>query len=238
MAFDKEQIKPVMLRGLRVYPFHDADDLIDYADSQKGVLVAVNAQKMLDADEQMATIMNNNIAYCDGEWVCKAARQKGASPQKIAGCELWLKIIERFHASRTFYLIGAKPEVHDAMIAKLTSEFPDIKIVGHRDGYIKSQQERQALIDDVVRTAPDFVFVAMGSPTQEVLMTELNNAHSAVYQGLGGSFDVYTGYVKRAPIWWQKHNLEAIYRLIKQPRRIKKNIKYLIFVWWIINKKF
>ncbi len=237
---NSSSIQPVELRGLRVFPFSDADALIDYADEHKGMLVAINAEKIVNAsrDEKTKAIINSSIAYCDGAGAVKAARQKGAVCEKIAGCELWLKIIDRHHANRSFYLIGATTEVHEATIKKLKGLYPGINIVGHRDGYLRTADARAALIDDVARTKPDFVFVAMGSPAQEILMSEMLARHKAVYQGLGGSFDVFTGKVNRAPQWWLDHNLEAAYRLLRQPKRIKRNIKYVTFIWWLIRKKF
>ena len=86
----------------------------------------------------------------------------------------------------------------------------------------KTEQEKNDLIQDIKTLKPDVVFVAMGSPKQELLMEEMQKLHQATYQGLGGSFDVYTGHVERAPQWWVKSNLEWAYRLIKQPSRIKK----------------
>ena len=92
--------------------------------------------------------------------------------------------------------------------------------------------------DDIVAKKPDVVFVAMGSPKQEYLMQEIQKRHNAIFQGLGGSFDVYTGNVKRAPKWWVDHNLEFAYRLLKEPKRIKRQIHLFKFAWWlIINKK-
>lgn len=229
----------VSLHGVQVYPFACVDDLISYADANKGILVAVNAEKILNANEVTLPILNNNIAYLDGAGAVMAAKQKGAAnPVKIAGCELWLHIVKRFHGSKTFYIIGAKPEVHDATVEKLKSEFPDINIVGHRNGYLRDDAERQALIDDVAAKKPDVVFVAMGSPKQEILMSDMLARHKAIYQGLGGSFDVYTGVVPRAPKWWLDHNIEFAYRLVRQPKRIKRNIKYLRFAWWLLNHKF
>ena len=95
------------------------------------------------------------------------------------------------------------------------------------------QLEQEELIEDIKTKQPDVIFVAMGSPKQELLMEKMYQAHPAIYQGLGGSFDVYTGNVKRAPEWWIKHNLEFAYRLLKQPSRIKRQIhliKFLILV--------
>ncbi len=226
------------LRGVKVYEFRDASHLIDYADARKGILVAVNAEKIAHSTPQTRNIINSNIAYCDGIGAVKAARQKGADVSKIAGCELWLKIIDRFHASKSFYIIGGKPEVNAATVAKLRQQYPGINIAGCRDGYLKTPADRQALIDDVVAKKPDVVFVAMGSPVQEILMADMFSRHKAVYQGLGGSFDVYTGTVARAPKWWLDHNLEFAYRLIKQPKRWKRNLCYIPFAWWLLWKKF
>lgn len=232
-------MEKIKLRQLEVYPFSGFDDLIDYADANKGILVAVNALKIANADSVTTPIINNNIAYCDGAGAVKAAHQKGAKQvTRIPGCELWLKIIERFHSTKTFYIVGAKPDVHQMVIDKLHADFPDINIVGHRDGYIKDDAQRQALIDDVADKKPDVVFVAMGSPKQEILMADMLARHRAIYQGLGGSFDVYTGAVPRAPKWWRDHNLEFAYRLLRQPKRIGRNLKYIPFGWWLITHQF
>lgn len=221
-----------------VYPFADADALIDFADARKGILVAVNAEKIANATEATRNIINSNIGYCDGVGAVMAARQKGAAPNKIAGCELWLHIIERFHSSHSFYIIGATEKVHVSTIAKLRSLYPDINIVGHRNGYLRDEAERLALIDDVVARKPDIVFVAMGSPAQELLMGRMFERHPAIYQGLGGSFDVFSGAVPRAPRWWLDHNLEFAYRLLRQPKRIKRNLVYFKFAWWLLGRKF
>ena len=95
-----------------------------------------------------------------------------------------------------------------------------------------------ALLDDIAEKRPDFVFVAMGSPKQEFLMADMLKRHKAVYQGLGGSFDVYTGRAKRAPKWWIEHNAEFMYRLLCQPSRIKRDWVRIRFAWWLLFKKF
>lgn len=229
----------VNLKGVMVYPFASVDALIDYADSKKGILVAVNAEKILNATEQTRDIINSNIAYCDGSGAVLAARQKGArQASKIAGCELWLKIIDRYSTQKTFYIIGASSEVNAATVGKLRRDYPGINIIGHRDGYLRSPEEREALIADVVAKKPDVVFVAMGSPRQEILMSEMLARHRAIYQGLGGSFDVYAGSVRRAPKWWIDHNVEFAYRLIRQPRRISRNITFVRFAWWLLTRQF
>ena len=229
----------VSLRGVEVYPFTSEDQLLNYVDTHKGILVAINAEKILHATPQMLEIINRNIGYCDGAGAMMALRQKGVKDAcKIPGCELWLKIVGRFHAEKSFYLVGGKQEVIEQTVSKLKTEYPGIHIVGYRDGFIKTVEEREALINDIAQQKPDVVFVAMGSPKQELLMEEIQQRHDAIFQGLGGSFDVYTGHVERAPEWWVKHNLEWAYRLVRQPSRIKRQVHLLRYAWWLLARKF
>ena len=232
------QDKRVDLNGVKVYPFASEKELLDYVDSCPGILVAINAEKILHATDQTRAIINRNIGYCDGSGAVMALKQKGYKEvRKIAGCELWLKIIQRFLTEKTFYLVGSKPQVIEETVAKLKVDFPGIRIVGYRDGYLKSEQERLDLIADIVAKKPDVVFVAMGSPKQELLMEEIQKQHKAIFQGLGGSFDVYTGHVERAPKWWVDHNLEFAYRLLKEPKRIKRQIYLVKYAWWLLWRK-
>lgn len=221
----------VTLNGVNIHPFTSAQKLLDYVDQTKGLLVAINAEKILHATDQMRGIINRNIGYCDGAGPMLALRRYGYRDViKIPGCELWLKIIGATYEQKTFYLVGGKQEVIEETVRKLNEEYPGIRIVSYRNGYIKTDEERKLLIADVAEKKPDVVFVAMGSPKQELLMEEMFKKHPAIYQGLGGSFDVYTGRVKRAPRWWVEHNLEFAYRLIKQPSRIKRQIHLIRFL--------
>lgn len=228
----------VSLNGVEIFPFDSEQQLLHYVDTHKGILVAINAEKILHATEQTRAIINRNIGYCDGVSAQMALKQKGYKDAcKIPGCELWLKIITRFYKEKTFYLVGGKPQIVNETVEKLCSEYQDIRIVGYRNGYIKTDEEKRRLIDDIVEKKPDVVFVAMGSPKQELLMEEIQQRHRAIFQGLGGSFDVYTGHVQRAPKWWVEHNLEFAYRLIKEPKRIKRQIHLVKYAWWLMKKK-
>ena len=219
-------------------PFTSRDQLLDYVMENKGILVAINAEKILHATDQTRAIINRNLGYCDGAGAVLALRKKGhPDVVKIAGCELWLSIVERYFKDHTFYLVGAKKDVIEETVRKLREEFPGIKIVGYHDGYLNDPRIRQEVIDDIVSKHPDIVFVAMGSPKQELLMEEIQRRHNALFQGLGGSFDVYTGRVERAPKWWIDHNLEFAYRLIKQPSRIKRQIHLVRYLWWLQTHK-
>lgn len=231
-------IQTVSLQGVSVYPFDSPESLLNHIQKYRGILIAVNAEKILHATDRMRNLINRNIGYCDGAGVRIALKRKGYPDAcKIAGCELWLKIIERFHKEKSFYLIGSRQEVVEQAVDMLRKAYPEIRICGYRDGYIATQKEKNELIHDVALKKPDVVFVAMGSPKQEILMEEMLRYHPAVFQGLGGSLDVYTGRVGRAPQWWVDHDLEFAYRLIKQPGRIKRQIHLVKFTYWLITKK-
>ena len=122
-----------------------------------------------------------------------------------------------------------KQAVIEATVIQLKSNFSGINICNFRNGYIKTEAEERELIEDIKKHQPDVIFLAMGSPKQENLMERIQKYHQALYQGLGGSFDVYTGYVKRAPKWWVKNNMEWTYRLLTQPSRIKRQIHLVRF---------
>jgi UDP-N-acetyl-D-mannosaminouronate:lipid I N-acetyl-D-mannosaminouronosyltransferase len=234
-----EKDERVELNGMKVFPFKSPKDLLAYVDSHKGILVAVNAEKVAKATDETRVVVNNNVGYADGAGVVVAMHKMGHSDTvRIAGCDLWLDIIKESYKEKTFYLVGGKQEVIDETIAKLRRDFDGIEILGYRNGYIKTDEERQALVNDVAEKKPDVVYVAMGSPKQEFLMADMMKVHPAIYQGLGGSFDVYTGRAKRAPLWWQRHNLEFLYRFLKQPKRFLREyyrIKYLV---WLLMGKF
>lgn len=221
-----------------VYPFTSADELISYVAERPAILVAINAEKILHATDELKAIYNRNLGYSDGAGAVLALKKKGhQNACKIAGCELWLKIIERYSREKSFYLVGGKPEVIEETIQKLKKDFPRINIVGYRDGYLKGNDD-EVLIEDIAAKKPDVVFVAMGSPKQELLMERMQRVHpNAIYQGLGGSFDVYTGRVERAPEWWIRHNLEFAYRLIKQPSRIKRQIHLVRFLFRVLTNR-
>lgn len=228
----------VSLNGVEVFPFCSEDQLLQYVDTHKGILIAINAEKILHATELTRAIISRNIGYCDGAGAQIALRQKGYKDAcKVPGCELWLKIVRRFYNEKTFYLVGGKQHVIEEAVCKLQKEFDGIRILGYRNGYIQTEQQKQALIADVAEKKPDVVLVAMGSPKQELLMEEIMAEHMAIFQGLGGSFDVYTGHVLRAPKWWVDANLEFAYRLMKEPKRIKRQIHLVKYAWWLAIKK-
>ncbi len=227
----------VSVNNVNIYPFASQDDLINYIDQRKGILVAINTEKIVNATEQTRQIINRNIGYCDGAGALLALRRKGhKNVVKIAGCDLWHRIVETFHGNKSFYLIGGKQPVIEQAVKMLRNEFEDINLVGYRNGYLKDAFEEQQLIDDVAVKNPDVVFVAMGSPRQELLMERIQErCPNTIFQGLGGSIDVYAGYAERAPKWMIDHNMEFAYRVAMQPKRIGRLMKMLPFIWKLVT---
>ncbi len=228
-----------IINNVQSYAPSSRKELIDFAFANKSILVAVNAEKILHATDETRSIINRNVGYPDGIGAVWALKKKGVKDVvKIPGVELWLDIIQETYKEKTFYFVGGTEEVIQKTISKLKEQFQGITILNYRNGYIKTDEEGEHLKFDIVNLKPDVVFIAMGSPKQELLMEELRKNHLAVYQGLGGSFDVYTGTVKRAPNWWVKNNLEWAYRLVKQPSRIKRQIHLVRFLWnlYVLNK--
>lgn len=222
-------MKSVEILGINVYPYLNFEDLINDAVKQKKMLLSVNAEILLKSDAELREIYNNNIGYADGIGTVMALNKKKVQAVKLPGCELWLKIVERFaNSDKTFYIVGSTDAVINKTIAQLKEKFPNLKIAGYRNGYF-NDTDVEKLEQNIERLKPDFVFIAMGMPKQEKLMARLYNKHRAVYLGLGGSFDVFTGNVKRAPKWWIDHKIEFAYRLLKQPSRIKRQLPLIKF---------
>lgn len=226
------------LNGIKTYAPQSRADLIQFAMEKKSILIALNAEKILHATDQTRNIINRNVGYPDGIGAVWALKNSGfKNVVKIPGCELWLDFISKYLNTKSFYFIGGEERIIQQTILKLKSDFPQINICNYRNGYIKSEYEKAELIDDIVLFKPDIICVGMGSPKQELLMEDMQQIHAATYLGLGGSFDVYVGNVKRAPNWWVKNNLEWAYRLIKQPSRIKRQIHLIKFFIKLVSNK-
>ncbi len=229
----------IYINGVKTYCFASRQEAIDLAFSERKSLIAVNAEKILHANKRTRDLFNEHIGFSDGIGAVWALKKKGfKNAIKIPGCELWLDIIKAVNGSKSFYLVGSRQEVIENTVDKLKKEFPEIRIINYRNGYLNNEEEKRELLNDIVTHKPDVVFVAMGSPKQEELIEDMQNVHPAVYQGLGGSFDVYAGAVKRAPEWWVNHNLEWAYRLVRQPARIKRQIYLVKFMWMLVWGKF
>jgi len=223
----------VSLNGLNIYPFLNKHQILEFIRNRKCILIAVNAEKIINQNDKLKKIICKNIGYADGIGAVWALRKKGFKAVKIPGVELWLDIIKANYTEKSFYFIGASEEVINETIIKIEKEFVGISILGFHNGFL-DERLKMKIIEDIVLKKPDIVFVAMGTPKQEFFMNELFKFHPALYMGLGGSFDVYAGKIKRAPFPFRKLNLEWLYRLLQEPSRIfrqKVLIKFLVMLF-------
>lgn len=220
----------------KAYGFKSTNELLDYIIDKQTILIALNAEKLNNENTELTNIINENIGYPDGIGAVLALKRKGVYSKKIAGADLWLDIIQRHHQTKSFYFIGGVPSIIEKTIMLLRKEFPMINIVSFRDGFLK-EGDSTLLIKDFIDKKPDIIFVAMGSPKQEFLMHKFIQEYKALYMGLGGSFDVYTGYKKRAPLLYQKLGIEWMYRFLKEPSRWKRQWALFSFALKIILNK-
>ena len=229
-------INRVKLKNINTYSFSNREELLEYIKNKHKILVAVNAEKILNENKKLHKIINDNIGYPDGVGAVLALKQKGFDAVKIPGAELWLDIVRKFEKEKTFYLVGSSEKVINTTIEKLKEDFVDIRIVGYRDGYL-DEEDIEALKKDISLKKPDVVFIAQGSPRQEYLMDNLMKNNSALYMGLGGSFDVYCGLKKRAPKLFINSGLEWFYRLLSEPTRISRQIRLVKFILLVVMKR-
>jgi UDP-N-acetyl-D-mannosaminouronate:lipid I N-acetyl-D-mannosaminouronosyltransferase len=195
----------------------------------------MNAEKVLtvESNPELSTLIGQaEYKYADGISIVRAIRKKypQAKVSRIAGADLWEGLMQRAGAEGTpVFLIGGKPEILQQTEDKLRAQW-NVNIAGSQNGYFTPDQ-RDALFERVKASGAAIVTVAMGSPKQEILMRDCRLVHpDALYMGIGGTYDVFTGHVKRAPKIWQKMGLEWLYRLISQPSRLRRQLKLLKFV--------
>lgn len=225
-----------IINNYKINAFQSKEEFLDRIINEKKILIAMNAEKIVKEDNVLVDIVNRNIGYPDGFGAVIALRSKGAKAIKIPGSEFWLDIIKKFNNNRSFYLIGSTDKVIENTVSRLIKEYPNINIVGYQNGFFKDG-DKERLIKDLKKQKPDIVFVAQGTPKQELLMNDLSKEHTALYMGLGGSFDIYGGDKKRAPMLFLKLELEWFYRLLQEPTRISRQMALMKFFLRGISSK-
>lgn len=168
----------------------------------------------------------------DGIGLIKGAKMVGISlPGRIPGVEIAEKLFEYGNElASSVFLFGAKQEVIDAMQRVLSEKYPNLKIAGMENGYVS---DKDAVFEEIKKAKPDIVLVALGMPAQEKLIYKhFDDFEKGIFVGVGGSFDVLSGTKKRAPAFFINHNIEWLYRITKEPKRMKRffdnNIKFFI----------
>ena len=170
-------------------------------------------------------------------WASRVLRQ--SLPERVAGIDLFEELLGLAHRERySVYLLGAEQAVLQEVIERVNARYPGVRIAGSRNGYFGRDQEAEVAAN--VRDArPDILFVAITPPKKEIFLATWGRVMSVpVCHGVGGSFDVMAGKVKRAPVLWQRVGLEWLYRTLQEPRRLWK--RYLvtnsIFLWMVLRE--
>jgi len=179
-----------------------------------------------------------DLVAADGAGLLWAARQVGRPlPERVTGIDLMLAACAR--AAREgwrIFLLGAKSGLAEAAAAKLRERYAGLHICGLHHGYFAGEED--AVIAQINAAAPDLLFVALGMPAQERFCAAYQRQiQAAVAIGVGGSFDVLAGQVKRAPRFLRRLRLEWLWRLLLQPSRLPRMLVIPKFMWRVMRSK-
>ena len=153
-----------------------------------------------------------------------AAKKLGIEvPERVAGIDLMWKLCDLAEEKGySVYLLGAKTEVVESAVKALIEQYPQMNVCGYRDGYFK-ECEFDSVVAEVSSMRPAIVFVGITSPKKEQLIEYFRTQEVAgVFVGVGGSFDVVSGNIPRAPVWMQRATLEWLFRMMLEPGRLIK----------------
>lgn len=227
----------VQLQKLPVDTF-TFDEALEFA--KNGQVITINPEMIFYASKhpEFAQIINEaELVIPDGIGVQIGLKILGHNVRRIAGIEFGRKILEKYAAkNKTCALVGAKPEVIEKAAANLQKEIDNINIVYKHDGYFKDDSE---ILNNLTEVQPNVVLTALGSPKQEEFNYKAKKLlPDTLFIGVGGSFDVWAGAVKRAPEIYQKMGLEWLYRTVKEPKRFKRIFPTLpLFVLKVIKER-
>lgn len=189
-------------------------------------------------DQELAEIVSGaGMVLADGIGIIYAAKILGRPMKaKLPGVDFAERLMARLAGQGgSVYLLGAKPGVAEQAGANLLSKYPGLQLAGTHDGYFRDDSP---VVAEINEKAPDLLLVCLGAPKQEKWMfSHRTQLHVGLMAGLGGSLDVYAGTVKRAPERWQKLGLEWLYRLMKEPKRIKRMIKLPLFLLAVVGQR-
>lgn len=225
-------ILPEVIRvmGVPVTPFASYAEAVDcvgrvIASRRKTLCVAMNPEKLYRAQRDAALrslLRSADIGICDGVGVALAARLLyGRRLTRCTGVDLFQNLVAAA-ATRGWkvFLLGASPESNETASRRLVEQHPGLRIVGRQDGYFG---EVGPVIEQINASGADMLFVAMGSPRQEFWITEHRAALDVpFFMGVGGTLDVISGAARRAPAICRRTGTEFLYRLLSDPRRVRR----------------
>lgn len=191
-------------------------------------------------DAEFAEILSSgDLVTPDSEGVVWALRRAGCpQPTRVTGCDLMGELCS-LSADQGYriFLLGAEPGTAELAAEKLRLRYPGVHIVGTRHGYFPASDDA-VVAQEIAESKPDILFVAMGIPRQEKFLRQ--NAERIGYRlgmGVGGSFDVYSGRVKRAPRLIRALKLEWLWRTLSNPKKFAKAKTLPVFAWRVLRSK-
>ena len=224
----------------------DKNALMNYIESLEKVnIISGNPEVLFNGLNNPMLKENFNDKYSiiipDGVGTVLAAKLlKKPVQEKIAGIDVVREVLIKANLEgKSIYLLGAKEEILKKCVENIKLEFPKLKISGFHNGFF-DLNNCDDIIEDIEICEPWAIFVAMGSPRQEIFIRKIMNISSThIFMGVGGVFDIFAGEFKRAPKWMISLGLEWLYRVIKEPFRIKRLIvipKFLLLALKNRNK--
>lgn len=208
---------------------------------QKSFVITANPEIVMKANDDnyfMDIINQATHVVADGIGIVKAAQLfRTPLPGRVTGYDTMMGLLALSNEKKySIYILGAKKTTLHKAEEIIQMNYPNLSIVGSHDGYF--DWDDNTIPDQIKKLQPDIIFVALGAPKQEEWIAKhFKSFKSGLFIGVGGSLDVIAGTVKRAPIFWQKLNLEWFYRLIKQPSRWRRMLALPRFAFQIIKLK-
>lgn len=230
----------VKIQRLNVDTF-TIDEAIKYANTISGQVITINPEMIENASQNpdFAEIINSaELVIPDGIGVEIGLKILGYNVRRIAGIEFSHRMIEECAKnSQSVALVGAKSQIVEKAKENLEKEISGLYITYAHDGYFSNDEE---IINELKIRQPRLVLCALGSPKQEEFIIKAKQVlPNALFVGVGGSFDVWSGVVERAPEIYQKLGLEWLYRTVKEPKRFKRIFPTLpLFVLKVLREKF
>ncbi len=204
-------------------------------EEKKMFIITANPETLMIAekDEEFKNIVlsDETTVVADGIGIIKGAKMLSYPLEnRVLGVDLVCKLLEYCNEyEKSVYLFGAKEEVIQKMKQVINSKYKKAKVVGAVNGYVENKEE---VFENIKKENPDIVLVALGIPNQEKIIAKYYlDFKKGIFVGVGGSFDVISGVKKRAPEFFIKRNLEWLYRITTEPKRLKRfyesNVKFI-----------
>lgn len=214
------------------------------ADGSPHQHVVVNVDKLVKAsrDPELRRIINEcALINVDGMPVVWASRLLGKPlKERVAGVDLFESLMRRAgEKGWRVFLLGAREEVVSAVASTYQRKYPRLVLAGYRNGYWKGEAEERQVVEQIRDSRADLLFVAISSPKKEQFLGRYQAEMKIPFaMGVGGTFDVSIGKVKRAPVWMQRSGLEWFYRFLQEPRRMFRRyfIDDMAFFWLFIKE--